>query len=81
MLAPAPKISTVGSEIISEHRILVEFCLGHHVVHTHNIYVTRVINNLQHHLNLEEHPLRSMGFVLMLLVTVGYLVWGAALVF
>ena len=36
---------------------------------------------LQRHLNLEEHPLRSMGFVLMLLVTVGYVVWGAALVF
>jgi len=36
---------------------------------------------LQRHLNLEEHPLRSMGFVLMLLVTVVYLVWGAALVF
>ena len=35
---------------------------------------------LQRHLNLEEHPLRSMGFVLMLLVTVGYVVWGAALV-
>ena len=35
---------------------------------------------LQRHLNVEEHPLRSMGFVLMLLVTVGYVVWGAALV-
>ena len=31
---------------------------------------------LQKHLNLEEHPLRSMGFVLMLLVTVVYVVWG-----
>ena len=36
---------------------------------------------LQKHLNVEEHPLRSMGFVLMLLVTVVYVVWGAALVF
>lgn len=35
---------------------------------------------LQRHLNLEEHPLRSMGFVLMLLVTVGYVVWGLILV-
>ncbi len=35
---------------------------------------------LQEHLNIEEHPLRSMGFVLMLLVTVVYVVWGAALV-
>lgn len=29
---------------------------------------------LQKHLNLEEHPLRSMGLVLILLVTVGYLI-------
>ena len=36
---------------------------------------------LQRHLNIEEHPLRSMGFVLMLLVTVGYVFWGAVLVF
>ena len=36
---------------------------------------------LQKHLNLEKHPLRSMGFVLMLLVTVVYVVWGAVLVF
>ena len=36
---------------------------------------------LQRHLNLEEHPRRSMGFVLMLLVTVVYVAWGAALVF
>ena len=35
---------------------------------------------LQRRLNLEEHPLRSMGFVLVLLVTAVYLVWGAALV-
>ena len=36
---------------------------------------------LKRHLNLEEHPLRSMGFVLMFLVTAGYVVWGTALVF
>ena len=56
MLAPAPKISTVGREIISEHRILVELCLGLRVVHTHNICVTRVVNNPSTALELGRAP-------------------------